>query len=188
MLMLVESRIAPAPGLDLDAFLPDTPKQPRHPNPATKSGQPSLIEGVEITALIANEDDRGSLYELLTTRDGAIEPIVHVYQVAAAPGSIRAWVFHRHQYDRLACTNGDLEIVLYDLRPDSPTLHHLNVFGVGMDRPCLLRIPPFVVHGLRNKGTEWVHFTNMPTAVYRSDMPDKCRLPYGDPRIPYTFE
>jgi dTDP-4-dehydrorhamnose 3,5-epimerase len=186
--MLVHSRIAPAPGIDLDAFVPDTPKPLRHPKPAGKTSQPSLIDGVEITALIANEDDRGSLHELLTTRDGAIEPIVHVYQVSAAPGSIRAWVLHRRQHDRLACTNGNLELVLYDLRPGSPTLHHLNVFRVGADRPCLLRIPPFVVHGLRNKGTGLAYFTNMPTDVYRSDLPDKCRLPYGDSRIPYTFE
>jgi dTDP-4-dehydrorhamnose 3,5-epimerase len=185
--MLVQPRIAPTLGLSLEAFVPDTPKQARRPRSTSEAG-PSLIDGIEITALVANADERGSLCELLTTRESAIEPIVHVYQVAAAPGSIRAWVFHRRQHDRLAHTNGDIEIVLYDLRPGSPTLHHLNVLRVGRDNPCLLRIPPFVVHGLRNRGTDWAYFINMPTNVYRSDTPDKCRLPYGDPRIPYTFE
>jgi dTDP-4-dehydrorhamnose 3,5-epimerase len=188
MLMLVQTRIVPTAGLSLDLFVPDKPMQRQGSVSAREAAQPALIDGVELTALIGNEDDRGSLHELLTTRDGAIEPIVHVYQVSAAPGSVRAWVYHRHQHDRLAVTNGDIEVVLYDLRPGSPTLHHLNVLRVGMDHPCLLRIPPSVVHGLRNNGPGWAHFTNMPTNVYRSDKPDKCRLPYGDPRIPYIFE
>jgi dTDP-4-dehydrorhamnose 3,5-epimerase len=186
--MLLEARIVPAPGLGLDAFAPDRPT-PRHRGGfVSDPAQSSLIDGVKLTGLIRNEDARGSLHELLTTREGPIEPIVHVYQVSAAPGSIRAWVYHRHQSDRLAYTHGDLEVVLYDLRPGSRTLHHLNVFRVGMNHPCLLRIPPYVVHGIRNNGAEWAHFTNMPTKVYRNDEPDKSRLPYGDPRVPYTFE
>jgi len=186
--MLVESRVVPAPGLDLDAFASDRPTQRHGCGVVSDAAQSSLIDGVRLTGLIRNEDARGSLHELLTTRDGPVEPIVHVYQVSAAPGSIRAWVYHRHQYDRLAYTNGDLEVVLYDLRPGSRTLHHLNVLKVGKDYPCLLRIPPYVVHGIRNNGAEWAHFTNMPTNVYHNDKPDKFRLPYGDPRVPYTFE
>jgi hypothetical protein len=45
---------------------------------------------VLLTPLTLNSDDRGGLCELLTVRDGPIELIVHVYQVLAAPGSIRA--------------------------------------------------------------------------------------------------
>jgi dTDP-4-dehydrorhamnose 3,5-epimerase len=186
--MLVESRVVPAPTLGLDAFVPDRPA-PGHGGGVVSDPAPSsLIDGVKLTGLIRNEDARGSLHELLTTRDGPIEPVVHVYQVSAAPGSIRAWVYHRHQYDRLACTNGELEVVLYDLRPGSRTLHHLNVLRVGKNYPCLLRIPPYVVHGIRNKGAEWAHFTNMPTNAYHRDKPDKSRQPYGDPRVPYAFE
>jgi dTDP-4-dehydrorhamnose 3,5-epimerase len=186
--MLLQARIVPSAGLSFDAFVPDQPMPRQGPGSAREAGQPSLIAGVEITTLVGKEDDRGSLHELLTTRDGAIEPIVHVYQVSAAPGSVRAWVYHRHQHDRLAFTNGDVEVVLHDLRPGSPTLRHLNVLRVGTDHPCLLRIPPFVIHGIRNAGLGWAHFTNMPTNVYLRDKPDKCRLAYGDPRIPYTFE
>ena len=49
------------------------------------------IEGCHAYRLQPGSDDRGDLFELLTTRNGAIEPIVHVYQVWAEPGSIRAW-------------------------------------------------------------------------------------------------
>jgi dTDP-4-dehydrorhamnose 3,5-epimerase len=147
-----------------------------------------LIDGLTATPLVVNTDERGGLTELLTTRDGPIEPIVHIYQVAAAPGSVRAWVYHRFQYDRLAFTSGRFEVVLYDLREDSPTMNLLNVFMLGAEQPCLLRIPPLVIHGVRNTSSRWESFVNMPTKAYEPTDPDKCRLPQDDPRIPFKFE
>src|SRR5690242_15996021 len=61
----------------------------------------AFIDGVVLERLAPNTDDRGALVELLTTRDGAIEPIVHVYQVIAGPRSLRSWVYHKWQHDRL---------------------------------------------------------------------------------------
>lgn len=186
MIAPVITQILAAPALGLEDFAPDLPK---HPAAAAHSriADPDGIEGVTATPLIGNADERGSLFELLTTRDGPIEPIVHVYQVVAAPGSIRAWNYHRHQYDRLAFTMGRFEVALYDVRPGSRTANRLNVFAVGSEQPCLLRIPPFVIHGVHNRGTEWSAFTNMPTKAYYRARPDKARLPYNDPRIPYVF-
>jgi len=144
-----------------------------------------LIEGVALEPLTLNSDDRGGLCELLTTRDGPIEPIVHVYQVFAAPGSIRAWVYHRHQYDRLAYTMGDFEVVLYDIRPESPTLGTLNVLKLGEKQPSLLHIPPFVVHGVKNVSSTWAFFINLPTMAYDPSAPDNFRSSWDDPRLPY---
>ena len=188
MIVPVQTRIAAARGLSLEDFAADSPDPISQPSAPADANQSVLIEGVTASTLTPHADERGRLCELLTTREGPIEPIVHVYQVAAAPGSIRAWIYHRLQYDRLAYTNGSFEVVLYDLRPNSPTLNRLNVFRLGQAQPCLLRIPPYVVHGVRNVGRDWAFFVNMPTQVYRNETPDKCRLRYGDPRIPYTFE
>ena len=180
----------PDTGLSLDDFVPDRPKpSPRTAVPGHQIAPVSeLIDGLTASPLTGNADERGSLFELLTTRDGPIEPIVHVYQVKAAPGSIRAWVYHRHQFDRLAFTMGQFEVVLYDCRPDSPTLNRLNVFALGAQQPTLLRIPPFVIHGVCNRGKETGYFVNMPTMPYFRDRPDKSRLPYGDARVPYVFD
>jgi dTDP-4-dehydrorhamnose 3,5-epimerase len=176
-------------GLDLNDFESDLPKPPVGAvADADGAAKPDLIDGVTATPLVGNADVRGSLFELLTTRDGPIEPIVHVYQVFAAPGSIRAWVYHRHQYDRLAFIMGRFEIALYDVRPGSRTANRLNVFTLGAQQPCLLRIPPFVIHGVRNAGAEGAYFINLPTNVYDRSAPDKARLPYDDPRIPYVFD
>jgi dTDP-4-dehydrorhamnose 3,5-epimerase len=182
------TREFPDTGLRLEDFVTDTPK----PRPiATASGTAEdlgLIDGVSALPLESSDDERGSLVELLTTRDAPIEPIVHVYQVFCGPRSIRAWVYHRDQFDRLAFTMGSFEIALFDVRPESPTARRLNVFALGAVRPALLRIPPYVVHGVRNASSEMSTFLSLPTRAYRHDAPDKVRLPYGDPRVPHRFD
>jgi dTDP-4-dehydrorhamnose 3,5-epimerase len=175
-------------GLALDDFATDKAYPQIAAAAANRAAQPGLIDGVTANALEMNSDERGVLYELLTTRDGLAEPIVHVYQVVAEPGSIRAWVYHDRQHDRLAYTAGEFEVVLYDLRRGSPTMNRLNVFRVGEGNPCLLCIPPFVIHGVKNCGTKRSAFVNFPTRVFDRSRPDKARLAYGDPRIPYTFD
>lgn len=159
------------PTISIEDFVADPPTVATI-SPGAPIDEPRLIEGVVLTSLTSGADHRGSLSELLTTRDGLDDPIVHVYQVFANPGSVRAWVFHRLQDDRLAFTNGRLRVVLYDLRPD---------------RPCLLRIPVFVAHGIENTGDTVASFINMPTRVYDPERPDKSRLPADHPGIPYTF-
>jgi dTDP-4-dehydrorhamnose 3,5-epimerase len=145
------------------------------------------IEECQAYQLQPGSDDRGDLFELLTTRDGAIEPIVHVYQVWAEPGSIRAWVLHDRQTDRLFFTGGSFQVVLYDLRPESRTAGAIASIFVGASAPIRLTIAPLVAHGVRNIGTERAAFVNSPTRVYRHDYPDKRRLPFDSELIPFRW-
>lgn len=172
------------------ALSPEDFKQDK-PRPQTRISagiSSDLIDGVTLTPLAVNTDGRGSLIELLTSRDQMIEPIVHVYQVIAGADSIRAWVYHRWQYDRLAFANGKLRIALYDIREESPTRGKLNVFVLGSEKPSLLRIPPLVVHGVQNMSSLPTTFVNMPTAAYDPKNPDKFRIPADDPRVPFRFD
>ncbi|CEG08974.1 dTDP-4-dehydrorhamnose 3,5-epimerase [Afipia felis] len=167
-----------------DDFKDDAPLQL---TPAHSEIADDLIEGVTITPLARRTDNRGSLIELLTTRDNIIEPIVHVYLVEAKAGSVRAWVYHRRQHDRLAYTQGCFQVALYDIREKSPTFKKLSVLTFGKDRPAMLRIPPYVVHGVKNIGDEDSTFVNLPTNIYDPKNPDKSRISASDPRIPFSF-
>jgi dTDP-4-dehydrorhamnose 3,5-epimerase len=188
MIAPVKTQLCESAGVRLDDFVDDLPKAAIAAPVNAARGADGIIDGVTVTPLLGNADDRGLLFELLTTRDGPIEPLVHIYQVMAAPGSIRAWVFHRHQFDRLAFTMGQFEIALYDVRPGSGTANRLAVYALGEQQPALLRIPPFVIHAVHNAGPSAAYFVNMPTKPYYRDRPDKSRLRYGDPRIPFTFD
>ena len=135
-----------------------------------------LIFGVTLTRLSDGTDKRGQLNELLSMRN-AVEPIVHVYQVHAAAKSVRAWLLHKLQDDRLAFTMGYFRVVLFDLRTDSPTYLQLDVLDLGEERQALLRIPAFVVHGVQNMGTHLSSFVNLPTRVYDPENPTSGASP-----------
>jgi len=146
------------------------------------------IDGVRLKRLVTHEDERGDLTVLISDLNEAIAPVPHVYLVTADPGSIRAWVYHKRQTDRLAYTNGNLRVVLYDLRPESTTYGKLNIIDVGESNRVLLIIPSEVVHGVQNRGLTAATFVNMPTRAYDPAWPDKSRVPYNHPGIPYVFD
>jgi len=169
----------------LDSFVKASPT-----TPAARSGTnviPDVIDGCSAVRLGESDDHRGSLIELLTTRDGPIAPIVHVYQVHAGPRSIRAWVYHKLQSDRLCFTSGRFRVVLYDARQGSPTAGRLNEFVVGRDNMIILTIPPLVIHGVENLEDTASVFVNLPTRAYNHADPDKYRLAADSPLIPYAF-
>jgi dTDP-4-dehydrorhamnose 3,5-epimerase len=166
-------------------FIADTPL------PSSKAILEDLLEGqvdsCHAYRLRPSSDERGDLFELLTTRGGGIEPIVHVYQVWAEPGSIRAWVYHARQFDRLCFTGGSFRVALCDLRTESPTAGAIASIQVGAATPVILTIAPLVAHGVRNIGSERSSFVNLPTCVYDCEMPDKCRLPFNSSLIPFRW-
>ena len=172
--------------LTLDDFVPDAPTT-HLITPARLLEVPDAIDGVSVTLLSRGAHARGAVNELLTTRDGTVEPIVHVYEVHAAPGSVRAWVYHRHQTDRLAFTQGQFRVALFDLRPDSPTFQRLNLFDVGDQHRCLIGVPALVAHGVQNRGDQYASFLNLPTRPYDPARPDKWRIPPDHPLAPYRF-
>ena len=149
---------------------------------------PDQIAGVRLQRIVTHGDNRGDLSVLMSSHYGEIAPIPHVYLVGAAPGSIRAWVFHKHQDDRLAYTQGQFRVALYDIRPDSPTSGGLNILEVGSANKILLTIPPFVAHGVQNRGAETASFVNMPTRAYDPSRPDKARLRADHPDMPACFD
>lgn len=171
----------------LEDFVDDRPWTPEGPEFAELRID-NQIDGVRLHRLTANADGRGNLVVLMSDRHGADQVTPHVYLVTAAARSVRAWVYHKRQFDRLAFTKGRMRIVLYDLRPDSPTHGVLNVIEAGEANKLQLTIPPFVVHAVQNPTDEDAIFVNMPTRAYDPAHPDKSRLPKDHPGIPYRFE
>jgi dTDP-4-dehydrorhamnose 3,5-epimerase len=173
--------------LTLDDFVDDRPWAPQGPE-CEEVRIENQIAGVDMRRLVQMVDGRGDLTVLMSDRFGEKYRTPHVYLVTAAARSIRAWVYHKRQSDRLAYTMGRLRVVLYDLRPDSPTHGAVNVIEAGAANRILLTIPPFVAHAVQNLGNEDTFFVNMPTRAYDPANPDKSRVPFDHPGIPYRFE
>jgi dTDP-4-dehydrorhamnose 3,5-epimerase len=157
----------------------------------TAEGTPvqQLIHGVVIQHRVTHPDDRGTLCEILGPHnpvDGS--PLVYVYQFTIRPGKCKGWHVHYLHDDRIFVSQGNVKVVLYDNRPDSPTYGIVNeLYRTELDRTIMV-IPRNVFHAHENIGTTDALFISMPTRAYQHDDPDVYRLPLDTNQIPYKFE
>ncbi|SHI89390.1 dTDP-4-dehydrorhamnose 3,5-epimerase family protein [Desulfofundulus thermosubterraneus] len=147
-----------------------------------------LIDGVQVKKLRLIPDERGFLMEMLRSDWPEFDKFGQAYITACYPGVIKAWHYHKIQWDHFVCVGGMAKVVLYDPREGSPTKGVLNVFHLGYLNPCLLKIPPGVYHGFTAEGNRTALIVNFPTELYNYEQPDEFRLPYNDPSIPYSWE
>ncbi len=147
-----------------------------------------LIEGVQVRTLRVIPDSRGYLMEMLRTDWKEFDRFGQAYITACYPGVIKAWHFHKVQWDHFVCVSGTARVVLYDGREGRSTRGLVNEFHLGQLNPALLKIPPLVYHGFTADGPATALIVNFPTELYNYQQPDEYRLPHDDPAIPYSWE
>ncbi|MFX0541569.1 hypothetical protein ACEWPM_007540 [Roseovarius sp. S4756] len=131
-------------------------------------------------------DNRGSVTELFDTRWGwHPDPISFVYTYTIRPGYAKGWGLHELHEDRYFLLDGRMEIVCYDVRPDSATHGKITKIILTPENPRIISIPVNVWHLNMNIGSTDCRVVNFPTAPYDHENPDKMRLPIGTPLIPY---
>lgn len=148
-----------------------------------------LIEGVSLYRVRTHVDDRGSLVELYDPRwNWHPEPLTYAYSFTARPGRAKGWGIHKLHDDRYFILQGEAEVVLYDVRPDSSTCGQVARYRLSELDRCLLNIPKLVWHATRNLGSADFVGINFPTTLFDHANPDKYRLPLDTPLIPFSFE
>jgi dTDP-4-dehydrorhamnose 3,5-epimerase len=81
-----------------------------------------------------------------------------------------------------------MELVMYDVRPTTPTHGKLSRIVLSEYRRGIVNVPTYVWHADNNIGTRDVLVVSFPTKAYNHANPDKYRLPLDSPLIPYSFE
>ena len=148
-----------------------------------------LPAGVTFHDVPTHVDERGVVFELFDPRWGwHPDPLVFVYTFTIRPGIIKGWGIHKKHEDRYFIQFGEMEVVLYDERPDSPTRGLVSKIVLSEYRRRLMNIPAGIWHADRNIGNKDVVVINFPTIPYDHADPDKYRLPLDTDRIPYKFE
>jgi dTDP-4-dehydrorhamnose 3,5-epimerase len=148
-----------------------------------------LIDGVTFKEVTTHVDDRGSVFEMYDSRwTWHKDPLVFSYIFTIRPGLVKGWGMHKKHEDRYCILIGELEVVLYDSRKNSPTKGLVSKVYLTEYKRQLLNIPPGVWHAGRNIGTQDVFVANFPTICYDHADPDKYRLPLNTKEIPYSFD
>jgi dTDP-4-dehydrorhamnose 3,5-epimerase len=146
-----------------------------------------VIEGVVLKPLVVHSDDRGFFLEVLRADDPFYRKFGQSSFTMTYPGVVKAFHYHRLQDDLWFVAAGMAQVVLYDLREDSPTYRQTNVFYLGEDNRQLLVIPVGVAHGYRVLGTKPVLLFYHTTEPYNPQQPDEYRIPWNDPTIGFDW-
>jgi len=147
-----------------------------------------LTHGVQVRHLPTHADDRGSVTELFDPRwESYPDPVAYAYSFTIRPGYAKGWNLHRENEDRYAIIAGEMELVLFDPRSESPTCGEVCRIVLSEHHRCLVNIPKYVWHADRNIGATDAVVINFPTSPYDHANPDKYRLPLDTELIPHSF-
>lgn len=122
---------------------------------ATPEGTPvrRLTEGVRIRPLPIHTDSRGSVCELFDIRwDWHDEPLVFAYMFTIRPGVVKGWNLHKEHEDRYALVQGEMDLVLFDPRPESGTYGQTCRLTLTASQRCIVNVPRNVWHADHNIG------------------------------------
>ena len=122
-----------------------------------------MIEGVIIKQLRKIPDERGSIMHMLKVTDSEFEKFGEIYFSTVYPGAIKGWHLHKVMTLNYAVVKGNIKLVLFDMRDDSPTKGELQEIFVGDKNYCLVRIPPGVANGFKGIGVEEAIVANCPS-------------------------
>jgi dTDP-4-dehydrorhamnose 3,5-epimerase len=147
-----------------------------------------LPAGVTFRPAVTHFDDRGSVCELFDPRwNWHPGPLVFTYMFTLRPGKVKGWGMHKLHEDRYFVLFGELEVVMYDAREDSPTRGLVAKVMLTEWNRRLMSIPTGVWHANHTPGSKDAVTINFPTKPYDHDSPDKYRLPLDTDQIPYKF-
>lgn len=168
-----------------------TLERARQDQETVRDGTPiaKLLDGMRFRESVTHRDDRGSVTEMFDPRwNWHPDPIVFSYMFTIRPGVVKGWGLHKLHEDRYFVVKGEMEVVLYDPRPESSTYGKVCRVVLSADRPRLMNVPKFVWHADHNIGSEEVLVVNYPTIQYDHSNPDKYRLPLDTDLIPFSFD
>lgn len=145
------------------------------------------IEGVKVKKLVRHSDDRGFFMEVLRDDDDMLSRFGQFSMSMSYPGVIKAFHYHKRQDDLWFFPKGNAQVVLVDMREDSPTKGEINVHYMGENNPIMVLIPVGVAHGYRVLGNEPAIITYVTTESYDPSSPDEFRIDWNDPEIGFDW-
>lgn len=156
----------------------------------TSDGKPTsrLTDGVVFRDALTHADERGTVVEMFDPRwDWHPDPLIFAYSFTMRPNVVKGWNLHEEHEDRYFVLQGEMMLVLYDVRPGSPTFGEICKIVLSEHRRRIVNVPKNVWHADHNIGGKDVVVVNFPTAAYDHAKPDKYRLPIDTPLIPHSF-
>jgi len=147
-----------------------------------------MIKDVSVKPVKRFCDDRGFFSEVIKFGEETFHEVKQTSYTETFPGVIKAFHWHKIQWDVWFVVRGSAQVVLHDLREDSSTKGETQVIYAGEDNSVLISIPPGVAHGYRVLGDERVCLFYHTSEAYDPKNPDEERIPFNDPSINFDWQ
>lgn len=153
----------------------------------------SEIIGVQFKNLKSHGDQRGFFREIVRVSDdffgeGSFGQWSHSKM---AKDVVKAWHYHHVQIDWWYLPIGQVETVLYDNRPESPTYKKKMIIHMGESDKygpetleVCVKIPPGVLHGCKVLSAE-AHLFYITSVTYNAS--EEGRFPYNSPLVGHDW-
>lgn len=145
-----------------------------------------MIDGVVVKELVSHADERGFFREIIRASDDFFAAgFGQLSHSLVYPRIVKAWHAHKLQTQWTYVAAGDLDVVLHDTRPASPTFRKTMTILVGEHYPArTYSMPPGVAHGYRCLLGP-AHVIYITSGTY--DPEDEVRIAHDDPTIGYDW-
>src|SRR5262245_48599129 len=97
-----------------------------------------MIDGVVVKTASVHADDRGTLVEVVRDDEPVFREVRQTTYTLAYPGVVKAFHWHRRQWDVWFFASGMAQVVLFDLRETSPTHGQTQVLYMGARHPLVV--------------------------------------------------
>ena len=146
-----------------------------------------VIKGVNVVPLRKIPDERGCIFHMLKKTDPHFKEFGEIYFSIIHPNAIKGW--HKHDTPTLnyAVVSGNIKLVIYDDRLDSPTRGELMELFIGDDNYCLVQIPPGVWNGFKAIGNRKAIVANCCTHSHGNFKSERMH-PIKNSIIPYNWD
>lgn len=144
------------------------------------------IEGVVVQPLKRIPDERGTILHGVRS-DNILTPFGEVYFKRLYGGVVNGWHIHETLKLNYICVYGMIKLVLYDVRPESPTKGILQEIFFGDDNYCLVHIPTGVANGSKSLTYPFAILCNVASEPHDPSIKYKRIDPHSN-EIPYNWE
>ena len=110
------------------------------------------IIDLRISDLNIYNDDRGSLLHILSSAKDPEFVFGECYASETNPGVIKAWKKHKKISQNICVVDGEVKLVIVDLRPKSKTYNICNEIFLSRDNYKLVHIPKGLWYGFKCLG------------------------------------
>lgn len=145
-----------------------------------------MIHGVKITPLTRIPDARGRILHIMKATEQDFSSFGEVYCSTVYPGIVKGWHIHTKMTLNYIVIKGNIKLVLYDERKDSPTKGELQEIFIGDSNYIRVTIPPQVWNGFMGTGTEESFVINLSDIPH--DSSEISRMDPHDNHIGYNWK